>query len=142
MARPVIVLRREISDDHGTFGRLYLDGEPYCHVVEPPWRDNRKSISCITRAEYLCTWHRSPRFRWVYIVNKVTNRTDILIHAGNYAGDRDKGLRTHTWGCILPGRARGWLGEQRAVLTSKSTLRRFFVHMRQQPFTLRIEGVV
>lgn len=101
-----------------------------CVTMEPPWRDNVANESCIPRGEYLCVWHKSPRYGWVYAVTGVPDRTHILIHPGNIA--------QHTLGCILPGRRFGELSGQPAVLVSRGATRDLVGHFDRQPFTLEV----
>ena len=135
-----VALRRYESGDQGTFGRLVGPGVNL-HVIELPWRDNLSNLSCIPCGEYLCEAVRSPRFGVVYQVKGVPDRSHVLIHAGNYAGDSTLGFRTHSHGCILLGRKRGRLGKQKAILCSKAALSSFLSTLERQPFTLIIEEV-
>lgn len=120
----MVEILRTSTGLHGTFGVLIAPGFR-CRTLEPPWRDNRPNISCIPAGEYECAWHYSRKFGWCYIINKVPGRSHILIHPGNLGGDRSKGLRTHTYGCILPGKYDGRLGKQKAVLCSRFTVSEF-----------------
>ena len=135
-----IRLQRYESGDQGTFGRL-VGPSLNMHVIELPWRENISNLSCIPLGEYRCEIVRSPRFGVVYHVQGVPGRSHVLIHAGNYAGDSALGFRTHSQGCILPGRKRGRLGEQKAILCSKAALSSFLSTLGRQPFTLIIEEV-
>ncbi|MBW2610443.1 MAG: hypothetical protein JRC68_08895 [Deltaproteobacteria bacterium] len=140
----IVTLKRIKSTDQGTIGLLSA-GDFCCYTMEPPWRDNRANRSCIPpEEEYHCVWHRSPRYGWVYLVGDVESRSNILIHPGNVGGDREKGLHTHTSGCILLGEKRGQLiikgKRQEAVFVSRSTCRRFHEHMEQKPFKLEVRS--
>lgn len=137
MTELLVTLRREPGDDHGTPGVLVALGQGW-NTLELPWRQNRRKLSCIPAGRYRCVWVRSPRFGWVYHVTSVPDRTAILIHGGNLAGDVLKGLKTHVQGCILLGERRGRLGGQRAVLVSQAALRRFHGVMGERPFTLEV----
>jgi len=81
--------------ERATPGHLFFDGRFLCYTLEPPWKDNKTSISCIPDGDYTCMWHNSPRFGWLYTVLDVPGRTNIHIHVGNTLED--------TYGCILPG---------------------------------------
>lgn len=133
---PVVTLVHFEESDHGTLGRLYINGQPYCFAMELPDRGNKVDISRIPVGHYRCVWHFSPRFGSCYRVTGVDGRSYILFHWGNFGGDRNKGLRTDTQGCVLLGSAVGWLGKQRAVLNSRTTVRRFFTLMKQRQFDL------
>ncbi len=135
-----VVLARSESGPHGTFGQLIIHGEPGPFTCEPPWADNQPNISCIPTGTYQCIWHRSPKYGWVYLVTGVPGRGHILIHPGNFGGNRALGLKTHTHGCILPGRRRGVIGAQQAVLVSRPATRAFYETMGEKPFTLRVTG--
>ena len=71
----------------------------------------------------------------------VNGRTWILTHSGNLAGDRKKGYRTHSYGCILLGKYFGSLDNQTAVLVSRTTLNRFIRFMGGTSFKLKIQEV-
>ena len=131
-------LTRIAESDAGTEGVLQA-GEFICKTLELPWRGNVRARSCVPTGSYLAKVVWSPRFGRVYGLFGTAPRSHILIHAGNYAGDIDKGLRTHVQGCILLGRYFGQLGGQRAVLVSRPTVREFMQHMGGAPFTLIIE---
>jgi hypothetical protein len=133
----VATLQREPGDDQGTPGVLVASGLAW-NTLELPWRQNRRKLSCVPAGRYRCVWVRSPRFGWVYHVTGVPERTAILIHGGNLAGDATAGWKTHVQGCILLGERRGRLGGQRAVLVSQPAVRRFGSHMGGRPFFLEI----
>ena len=132
---------RTITGAHGTLGILIVDGAIVAYTMEPPDKDNKPNLSCIPAGKYDCVWHKSPRYGWVYMVTKVSGRAWILSHPGNYGGDRAKGWKTHTLGCILLGKYRGVLGKQRAVLCSRPTVRKFTELMNKETFNLTITGV-
>ncbi|QNJ59190.1 hypothetical protein [Vibrio phage vB_ValS_PJ32] len=120
---PRAVLTRYPSTDQGTLGRLELpNGEIIC-TIELPDRENRSNISRIPAGTYLVTPWKSNKFGNVWIVNDVENRTYILIHKGNVAGDTKKGYRTHSNGCILIGMAHAVIYGQLAVSNSAKALR-------------------
>lgn len=66
-------------------------------TLELPWENNTQRISCIPAGLiYMITKHESPKFGECYWVKNVPNRSEVLIHPGNY--------HTQILGCILPGR--------------------------------------
>ena len=136
----VVYLKRFDSTGQGTFGCILNHGEFLGFTLEPPWKDNKVNESCIPAGEYNCVWHKSPRYGWCYMVIGVDGRSNILIHSGNYGGDTEKGLKTHTKGCILLGRKQGVLGKQKAILVSKPTVRSFWKRMEKKSFKLIIRG--
>lgn len=137
MNLPVVNLYRLTRSDQGTRGKLYYD-DFSCHTLELPWRNNQRNISCVPPDIYKCTTRISPKFGLTYWLLEVPNRTYILIHSGNWAGDVNKGFKTHVNGCILLGLSTGFLQGQWAVLNSRITVTKFMDIMDQQPFTLVI----
>lgn len=134
---PIVNLFRFKRGDQGTRGVLF-SGLFNCNTLELPWRENEKNISCIPAGEYQVKIRISPKYGQVYHVQEVPNRTFILVHSGNWAGDTSKGFKTHVNGCILLGAKRGLLVNQWAVLNSRITVKRFMARMALQPFTLKI----
>ena len=136
MARKVTLCRLSRSDQ-GTEGIL-LAGNFNCNTLELPWRDNVRRLSCIPPGEYDVEIRNSNKYGRVYWVRKVPERTYILIHSGNFAGDETKGFKTHVMGCILLGQKMGFLGGQRAVLNSRITVRRFMDELDYNAFKLSV----
>lgn len=134
---PIVNLFRFMRSDQGTLGKLYYGGFS-CFTLELPWRDNKRNVSCIPSGEYDVRTRLSPRFGNVYWVTEVDNRSFILMHSGNWAGDVNKGFKSHVNGCILLGKQRGLLSGQIAVLNSRITIRRFMNILGGQPFSLKI----
>lgn len=129
------------SDDEGTYGVIVFNGQ-FLYTGEPPWRDNRRNESCIPAGVYEVHLYDSPKYGSVYLIRQVEGRSHILLHHGNYFGDRAGGLRSNTSGCVLLGRRKGRLSSQRAVLASRTARRRFENEMNGQPFQLEIyDGV-
>ena len=133
----IVHLCRLKRSDQGTRGMLFADGFS-CHTLELPWRKNKRNISCIPAGDYEVKIRISPKYGEIYWVTNVPNRSFILIHSGNWAGDRTKGYKTHVNGCIALGQKRGLLAGQWAVLNSRITVRRFMEEMDNKPFTLKI----
>ena len=132
-----MILYRTDTSDEGTFGVLvYPDG--WVYTAELPDRDNRSNLSCIPEGRYSLSMRTSQKYGNVYQVNNVKNRSHILLHHGNFAGDRACGLRTHSAGCILLGSKRGRIHGQKAVLASRTARRRFELAMDFEPTTLEI----
>jgi hypothetical protein len=136
-----VFLIRTKTSDQGTEGFLTeLESEFFCKTLECPWRNNKKSISCIPAGEYIVAIRQSPKYGRIYWVTNVPNRSWILIHSGNFAGDKSKGYRTHVQGCILLGQKHGFLYGQRAVLNSRITVTKFMNIMDYKKFKLHIVG--
>ena len=132
-----VELFRLMRSNQGTLGKLFCEGFS-CYTLELPWRDNKRSISCIPPESYEVKTRLSPKYGKIYWVSDVPGRSFILIHSGNWAGDTKKGFKTHVNGCILLGQKRGLLAGQLAVLNSRITVRRFQNKLQLQPFILNI----
>lgn len=132
-----MILLRDDWSDEGTYGYLVY-GNEFVHTLELPWRDNQPNASCIPAGRYTVRMRHSPKYGQVYHVQSVPNRTHILLHHGNYAGDRVLNYRTHSAGCILFGSRRGRLHGQRAVLASRIARRKFESAMKWEPFQLEV----
>ena len=137
MRRRVEIFRLQRSDQ-GTEG-LLVSQDFNCRTLELPWRDNRRQISCIPPGIYDVEIRLSNKYGRIYWVRRVPDRTYILIHSGNYAGDKSKGYKTHVMGCILLGKKSGRLGGQAAVLNSRVAVRNFMEEIEYEPFKLRIQ---
>ncbi len=136
-----VTLFRLSSSDQGTLGKLVTE-DFSCYTLEPPWRGNQRSISCIPLGEYEATVIVSSKFGYVYYIKNVDNRSGILIHSGNLAGDVSLGYRTNSNGCILLGERIGTLQGQLAVLLSRPAITKFMSYMNNQNFTLDIIDVL
>jgi len=64
-------------------------------VLELPWRDNYRNVSCIPAGEYRITPENNSRFKDHFRVHGVEGRSGILGHRGNFPRD--------THGCLLLG---------------------------------------
>lgn len=81
-----------------TIGRLHIpfeNSQKTFATIERPWLNNQRNISCIPEGVYNCTPHNGTRFKGVWILNDVPDRSYILVHAGNYS--------SHVKGCIAVG---------------------------------------
>lgn len=137
------VLVRQDESDEGTFGTLkvYEGGALLytCFTGELPNRDNQPRMSCIPKGWYGCQpWH-SRKYPRNYNVMEVPGRSAILIHAGNFCGDRSKGYRTNVEGCILVGRSLGTIQGQKAVLSSELAMNDLWELIGENRFSLRIK---
>lgn len=133
-----VILTREESKDYGTFGVIRLENGLEFETLELPDKNNQRQISCIPKGTYPCKIVNSPKFGQVYGVLEVPNRANILIHAGNYGGDVEKGYRSDILGCILLGKGRGTLNNQPVVVNSKVALKEFMSALNDEPFELEI----
>ncbi len=146
-ARPVLTIRRALSDEQGTLGVVFLQDEFLCYALELPWRFNAREISCIPAGDYQIVYSMSPRLKIrTYEVIDVPNRAGIRIHSGNWAGDKIRGWESHSLGCPLFGDRVATLRnqadrQQRAVLNSKATMRRVENALDGRPCVLRVHDV-
>jgi len=98
-----------------TLGVLIVDGALTFSTLEPPWRDNRASISSIPEGPYRCKRIVSPSFGTVFEVQDVPIRANIILgHIGNTHRD--------TSGCVIFGMYPGIVEYQRAVMESARAL--------------------
>lgn len=97
----IVTLSRGKQTAIGILGTLSYMGETLCYTLEEPWRNNApadhkgETESCIPEGRYYCVPHSGARFKNVWRLEDVPNRSYILIHAGNTLAD--------TEGCILVG---------------------------------------
>lgn len=128
------ILLREYRND-STLGTLILPSGTILKTIERPWLDNKSNISCIPEGQYLAKWlsrSASGRYKRVWHIQDVPNRTGILMHAGN--------LVKHSLGCILPGMKAGKLGGKDAVLSSGEALNKMRRELGGEDFTLVVIG--
>jgi hypothetical protein len=120
-------VRRTATGDSGTFGLLTVyrgDSVLTLATAELPWRDNVQQISCVPIGTYDVTYTHSPaKHRKLYRLANVKKREGVLIHAGNWAGDTAKGLKSNVQGCILVGMQKTKLDGQDAVDKSQAALK-------------------
>ncbi|ADY37221.1 hypothetical protein Bacsa_2688 [Phocaeicola salanitronis DSM 18170] len=95
-----LTLNRIVKDKAYTLGKLLVDGEEFCHTLEPRWRspEARKvpGRTAIPAGRYPVVITLSPKFKqWLPLLLHVPNFEGIRIHAGNTVKD--------TKGCILVG---------------------------------------
>lgn len=92
-------LIRQYFDTHtlGLFSALDSDGNAIfqCQILELPWRDNERQISCIPEGQYPVKERRTDKFGRHYHIQNVPDRDAILQHPGNFIHQ----IR----GCQLPG---------------------------------------
>lgn len=88
-----LTLQRKWPREKYIIGRLLIDGEFFCHTLEPP---HNRHHPCIPAGRYKVIVNMSPKFKKLLPrVCNVPGRDGILIHSGNTAAD--------TLGCILVG---------------------------------------
>ena len=135
-----VTLERMHESDQGTFGRIYFGDYSWLYTGELPDRDNRPNVSRIPEGVYECLWTYSPKFkRMLYLVNNVPGRSGIRFHSANLMGDKEKGYKTHVYGCIALGGTVGRLEGQSAVLVSRPAMRRFHGAFQGSNFELEVK---
>lgn len=121
-----LVIRRNSTGGHGTFGALLYDDIPFALTLERQWLGNRKSVSCIPAGVYQClrcsnspdyNFNDSPRFGDTFQVMNVPGRSNILFHAGNLDDD--------SHGCILIGEKYDKLNGDPGILSSNEGFNEF-----------------
>lgn len=129
-----IILKRVSHTKLSTFGVMIYNDLPFVVTLEEAWRDNQRSISCIPEGRYLCRPYSSAKYKNVWELQDVPNRSKILIHAGN--------THLNTEGCILVGSQFQPVGGVEGVQQSKEALDELRVLVGlQNSFWLIIEGI-
>ena len=137
---------REPSTDQGTFGRAELNGgqDGEWISLELPWRDNAHGKSCIHSGTYQAEVIDSPKHGRVYMLKDVPDRSDVEIHAANWAGNTDLGWHSDLLGCISLGVTKGTLTPrdvgrpQAAILSSSTAMKEFMMAANEEPITITI----
>jgi hypothetical protein len=92
-------LHRFMSDPKQTLGSLVFyrndDPELMLATIELPWRDNKRSLSCVPEGDYTVVKRYSEKYGDHWHLIDVPERSYILIHAGNF--------HYQIQGCILVG---------------------------------------
>jgi len=126
-------LQRIENRPDGTYG--FLRGADLV-TLEPPWKNNKRNVSCIPPGAYTCnrTIHTESNGNQysAWEVMRVPNRTDINIHIGNFPKD--------TTGCVLVGDTYG--DEETAIYNSAKSFDKFMEYTGEvDEFTLVVKGV-
>lgn len=138
-----VYLYRQSTDDEGTFGLLCVDGL-FWFSLELPDRENKSNISRIPFGEYQAKLRYSPSFKKTYYcLQNVKDRSYILIHGANFAGDTKEGFQTHLQGCIALGKRTAvannkYKKPQKCITNSQQALREFMDHMNKEEFKIII----
>ena len=111
------------SFKEGSYGSLFLNHDFLCFIIELPWLDNQRNVSCIPAGTYELVQRSSARFSQHLYVKQVPQRSMILIHPANDAS-------TQLQGCLAPvmqlsGLGKGWNSRQ-ALNLILSRLKPFF----------------
>ena len=93
------ILIRQYFDTHTLGVLVALDATSNvimtCSVLELPWMDNQRKISCIPEGTYKVQSEINVKFGKCYRILNVPGRDGILQHPGNYT--------KQILGCQLPG---------------------------------------
>ena len=127
------------ESEQGTQGLLLINDCLFCYTLEMPWHNNEPFISCIPSGKYKCIPHKFKGRTKCFKLLNVPNRTNILIHPGNVAGDITKGYQSDVRGCIVIGRKWGKLDNQIAVLQSRWMMKQLVQETRWNEFELTIK---
>lgn len=109
---PQILHERVYLKDRTLGSWISGNGGAICKTLELPWKENKRSVSCIPEGEYLVTYSgpvlqdnpateedesggRNPRPYAHYIIHNVPGRSGILVHVGTDVN--------HSLGCQLVG---------------------------------------
>lgn len=133
---PAVILLREYRNDC-TLGTVILPSGKVIKAIERPWLDNRRNESCYPEGTYIAKWLErsgSGKYKRVWHVQNVPNRSGILWHVGN--------LVRHSLGCTLPGMRHGKLYGLPAVLASGAGLNQMRQELEGQDFLLVVSGAL
>lgn len=127
-------LERQEQTSEFTIGRLCVDGEPECWVLEDPVRDGPKvpGATAIPAGSYKVVRDYSNRFkrRMLHVLG-VPGFEGVRIHAGNTVHD--------TEGCLLVGEAREGAKLLRSKLALAALEAKVFASLeRGEPCTIEI----
>lgn len=96
MKRFVLARSKRLSNENATVGVLFDDTlDELCKILELPWKDNKKGVSCIPAGKYRVIRHNAPSKGPSFWIQNVPKRSEILIHVANHTSE----LR----GCLAPG---------------------------------------
>ncbi len=118
-----LTIKRVIKNDHGVFGVMIHNYEPFALTAELPWHDGKRSISSIPAGVYICKRYKSAKYPNTFHVTNVKGRTKILLHKGNVPKKDSKG-------CILVGEQFEKLSGKQAVVSSKKGFSEFMQRFR------------
>lgn len=111
----LVELKRIAHEATGVHGALIVNGKPVCVTTERPWLDNKPRESCIPAGLYSCVKFSGEKYKDVWELQNVPNRSAILIHQGNVA-------MKDSLGCILVGKGFANFGGLTGVTDSVVTL--------------------
>jgi hypothetical protein len=126
-------LYRQPSRRDGTFGIFAMPEFNWCcHSLEQQWINNTPFISCIPIGEYMVRWTKSNTFkRYTYEVTRVSGRSGIRIHPGNWFTD--------STGCILFGQKIECINRKKQLVDPWDAVLGFQILMNGNQFKLIIQ---
>lgn len=127
---PIAYLYRDYRKN-ATLGDFILPSGKVLKTIERPWLNNKRRVSCYPEGVYLVKYlprSASGKYKRVWHVQNVPNRSGILFHGGN--------LVKHSLGCTIVGLRHGWLGKALAVLSSKIGLNKMRDELEGKDFIL------
>lgn len=89
------VLIQRTYFEEGTNGALFINNRFLGFIIELPWLNNQRTISCIPEGEYTLRARSSKKFGNHLHVLDVRNRSLILMHPANNASHELQG-------CLAP----------------------------------------
>ena len=92
--------------EKGTNGALFLNGQLISFMIELPWQNNKRNISCIPEGRYEVVPRFSKRFRNHLQVLDIPGRSLILLHPANDAKNDLEGCLAPV--SLLSGIGKGW----------------------------------
>ena len=106
-------LERVYLEDR-TLGSLYDGEEVIAKVLELPWKNNNRSVSCIPEGTYqVIKQQPKPDRPYIYFrLPKVPGRSGILIHRGIQPA--------HSKGCLLVGSRLANINSNQPILESST----------------------
>ena len=107
-------IKRINNHDEGVGGVFLIHNRPFCLTLEETWNDNRKNDSCIPEGTYEVRKYSGTKYKDVWQIYDVPNRSAILIHWGN--------TDNNTSGCVLAGLEFGVINGRMAILRSKEAI--------------------
>ncbi|MBO7920945.1 hypothetical protein J5X92_01775 [Alteromonas sp. K632G] len=138
-----IELLRHTTDEQGTPGNMFI-GPWFAHTLELPWRDNLPNLSCIPAGDYSMRLVKTRKpiggRSHLYLIEDVPQRSSILAHAGTWAGNKEKGLKTSVLGCVLIGYRTGVHQNQRAIFDTRRAIGDFHNILAGQPARISIRN--
>jgi len=125
-------LERFAYHPEGTLGYLYLPNGTTLATVEKQWAGNAQNKSCIPEGVYRCQPFSGSKYKDVYEITEVPERSAILFHSANWPHQLQ--------GCIAPGLkltpAKNGLG----VMNSRAAMEVLKAACGTEPFEVEITG--